>query len=480
MQECYNHAQPTFGSHMSDDKIKVQDSMGSVSVPADALYQAQTQRALDNFQISTLRLPQALIRALARIKQACAGVNLELGKLDAPRAGAIAEAAAAIAAGEYAREFVIDVFQTGSGTSTNMNLNEVIATLASSDGLAVHPNDHVNMGQSSNDVFPSAIHLAAACEVHEQLLPAVQILEKALLARSEQQADTIKTGRTHLMDALPISLGQEISAWAAQLRNDRYRIQTTLTRLQQLAIGGTAVGTGVNTSADFGECVCARLEDATGILFSTMENRFEALSTQNTSLELSGQLRVLATSLTKICNDLRWMNSGPLAGLGEIGLQALQPGSSIMPAKVNPVIPEAVLMAAAQCIGNDTTISLAAQSGNFQLNVMLPVIAYNLLQSIEILANSCRHLVPVIENFSVNDDVLSRSLAQNPILVTALNPLIGYRRAADIAKTAVQQNRPILEVAIEMSGIDEATLKELLDPGKLARGPHEKKPENGN
>jgi fumarate hydratase, class II len=463
---------------MSDDKIEVQDSMGSVSVPADALYQAQTQRALDNFQISTLRLPQALIRALARIKQACAEVNLEQGQLDSQRAGAIAAAAAAIAAGEHAREFAIDVFQTGSGTSSNMNLNEVIATLASSDELAVHPNDHVNMGQSSNDVFPSSIHLAAACEVHEQLLPAVQALEQALLRRSELLADTIKTGRTHLMDALPISMGQEISAWASQLRNDRYRIQTTLTRLQQLAIGGTAVGTGVNTSADFGERVCTRLAAATGIRFSTMDNRFEGLSTQNTSLELSGQLRVLSTSLTKISNDLRWMNSGPLAGLGEIGLQPLQPGSSIMPAKVNPVIPEAVLMAAAQCVGNDATISLAAQSGNFQLNVMLPVIAYNLLQSIEILANSCRHLVPVIENFSVNDDVLGRSLAQNPILVTALNPLIGYRKAADIAKAAVQQKRPILDVAIEMSGIDEATLRELLDPGNLARNQLENHPEN--
>ncbi len=465
-------------SGMSDDKIEMQDSMGSVSVPADALYQAQTQRALDNFQISTLRLPQTLIRALARIKLGSAEVNLELGQLDGPRAEAIAAAAAAIVAGEHAREFAIDVFQTGSGTSTNMNLNEVIATLANRDELDVHPNDHVNMGQSSNDVFPSAIHLAAACEVHEQLLPAVQALEQALLQRSEELADTIKTGRTHLMDALPISMGQEISAWASQLRNDRYRIQTTLTRLQQLAIGGTAVGTGVNTSADFGERVCSRLTAATGIRFSTMDNRFEALSTQNTSLELSGQLRVLATSLTKICNDLRWMNSGPLAGLGEIGLQALQPGSSIMPAKVNPVIPEAVLMAAAQCVGNDTTISVAAQSGNFQLNVMLPVIAYNLLQSIEILANSCRHLVPVVENFSVNTDVLGRSLAQNPILVTALNPLIGYRKAADIAKAAVKQKRPILEVAMEMSGIDEATLKELLDPGNLARNEAENKPKN--
>jgi fumarate hydratase class II len=348
-----------------------------------------------------------------------------------------------------------------------MNMNEVIATLASSDSIAVHPNDHVNMGQSSNDVFPSSIHVAAACELHEQLLPAVQTLEDALQRRAGEHENSIKTGRTHLMDAMPISLGQEISAWASQLKNDRYRIQTTLMRLQKLALGGTAVGTGINTSADFGERVCARLARTTGVRFMPMENLFEGLSTQNTALELSGQLRVLATSLTKICNDLRWMNSGPLSGLGEISLQALQPGSSIMPSKVNPVIPEAVLMASAQCIGNDTTISLAAQSGNFQLNVMLPVIAYNLLQSIELLAISSRHLAQTIETFTVNEDSLAQNLALNPILVTALNPLIGYQKAAEIAKAAVQQNRPILEVAAQMTTLSEDELRKLLDPGNL-------------
>jgi len=361
------------------------------------------------------------------------------------------------------------VFQAGSGTSSNMNLHEVIASLASSDAVAVHANDHVNMGQSSNDVFPSSIHIAAACEAHEQLLPALQELENALHKRGEQHEHSIKTGRTHLMDAMPISLAQEISAWTSQIKNDRYRIQTTLMRLQQLALGGTAVGTGVNTSPDFGKRVCSRLALATGIRFTPMDNLFEALSTQNTALELSGQLRVLATSLTKICNDLRWMNSGPLSGLGEISLQALQPGSSIMPAKVNPVIPEAVLMAAAQCAGNDTTISLAAQSGNFQLNVMLPVIAYNLLQSIEILASSSRHLAQAVESFSVNSEIMARDLAQNPILVTALNPLIGYSKAAEIAKAAVQQNRPILEVAMQMTDIDEDELRELLNPGSLVK-----------
>jgi fumarate hydratase class II len=454
---------------MADDKIKMQDSMGSVTVPADALYQAQTQRALDNFKISSLRLPAALIQALARIKHSCADSNHDLGKLDSTRAAAIKQAVASIISGEHADQFEIDVFQTGSGTSSNMNLNEVIATLASSDELSVHPNDHVNMGQSSNDVFPSAIHVAAASVTHEHLLPALQALENALLERAEQHFKTIKNGRTHLMDAMPISLGQEITAWASQLKNDRYRLQTTLTRLQQLAIGATAVGTGVNTSPDFGMRVCAKLTQDTGIRFTPMQNLFAGLSTQNTSLELSGQLRVLATSLTKICNDLRWMNSGPLGGLGEISLQALQPGSSIMPAKVNPVIPEAVLMAAAQSIGNDTTISLAAQSGNFQLNVMLPVIAYNLLQSIEILANACQHLVPVIENFTVNGEVMARNLALNPILVTALNPLIGYQKAAEIAKAAVRENRPILEIALAMTDIDEDNLRALLDPEKLVR-----------
>jgi len=459
---------------MGKKKNRVSDSMGTVEIPAGALYQAQTQRALDNFKISPLRLPMIMIRALALLKQASAETNTELGKLDAALGKAIADAAAQVVAGEHADQFLIDIFQTGSGTSSNMNLNEVIATLAASEALTVDPNDHVNMGQSSNDVFPSAIHIAACLGVHEELLPAMQILESALAKRIEQHRDTIKTGRTHLMDAMPISLAQEMSAWASQIKNDRYRIQTTLTRLQQLAIGGTAVGTGINTSPDFGPRVCDRLQTATGIRFKPMENLFEGLSTQNTALELSGQLRVLAASLTKICNDLRWMNSGPLSGLGEIGLKPLQPGSSIMPAKVNPVIPEAVLMVAAQVNGNDTTITHAAQSGNFQLNVMLPVIAYNLLQSIEILANANHHLAGAIESFSVNNEVLTQNLARNPILATALNPIIGYRKAAEIAKQALQQNRPILEVAVEMTDIDESRLKDLLDPGKLAQNLQEK------
>jgi len=461
---------------MDDKKVSVSDSMGRVEIPADALYQAQTQRALDNFKISSLRLPASMIKALALVKQAAAASNIELGKLDAARGEAIAEAAAAIVAGEHADQFPIDVFQTGSGTSSNMNLNEVIATIAASEEMPVDPNDHVNMGQSSNDVFPSAIHIAACLGVHETLLPAMGVLEASLLKRSEQHRDTIKTGRTHLMDAMPVSLSQEISAWASQIKNDRYRIQTSLTRLQQLAIGGTAVGTGVNTSPDFGARVCHQLQSASGIRFTPMDNLFEGLSTQNSTLELSGQMRVLAASLTKICNDLRWMNSGPLTGLGEIGLKPLQPGSSIMPAKVNPVIPEAVLMVAAQVYGNDATITHAAQSGNFQLNVMLPVIAYNLLQSIEILASASHHLAAAIAAFSVNQEVMSQNLARNPILATALNPVIGYRKAAKIAKQALRENRPILEVAVEMTDIDKSELEALLDPGKLARN-IQKKPD---
>ena len=454
---------------MSKQKITVSDSMGSVEIPADALYQAQTQRALDNFKISSLCLPDAVIHALAAIKKACAETNFELEKLDGPRQQAIQQAAESIISGKHADQFAVDVFQTGSGTSSNMNVNEVIATLASKDELDVHPNDHVNMGQSSNDVFPSAIHVAAALRIHEHLLPALQSLEDALDRRMQQHRQTIKTGRTHLMDAMPVSLAQEISAWASQLKNDRYRIQTTLTRLQQLAIGGTAVGTGVNTPADFGQRVCDKLQAASGIRFVPMDNLFEGLSTQNTTLELSGQLRVLATSLTKISNDLRWMNSGPLTGLAEIQLEAIQPGSSIMPAKVNPVIPEAVLMAAAQVIGNDTTISLAAQSGNFQLNVMLPVIAYNLLQSIEIISNANLHLARAIDSFTVNSDAMAQNLTFNPILVTALNPLIGYQQAAEIAKKALREKRPILEIALEMTNIDEATLKALLNPANLVQ-----------
>ncbi len=446
------------------------DSMGEIQVPLDALYKAQTQRAVNNFPVSGIPIPTQVIRALGLIKKSCAMVNADLSLLDTIRAGAIQKAADKVISGDVDQHFPIDIFQTGSGTSSNMNANEVIATLASTKKCPVHPNDHVNMGQSSNDVFPSAIHVAGSIAIHENLLPALQHLEQVIMEKGDSCADIVKTGRTHLMDAMPVTLGQEMSGWGSQIKNGRYRLQSSLTRLQKLAQGGTAVGTGINTPEDFGERVCQRLHDLTGIRFSQMDNLFEGLGSQDTAVETSGQLKVLAVSLMKIVNDLRWMNSGPLAGLGEITLPALQPGSSIMPGKVNPVIPEAVAMACAQVIGNDSTITIAGQSGNFQLNVMLPLIAYNLLQSIDILSNSSLILADkAISGFSVNTDQIEQTLARNPILVTALNSVIGYELGAKIAKTAYLQKRSVIEVALELTDLDEAELKRLLDPALLTR-----------
>jgi len=444
--------------------------MGEVQVPVDALYQAQTQRAVDNFSVSGLGLPREMICALGLIKKSAAIVNAELGYLDIHRSAAIQKCADKVISGEVDEHFPIDIFQTGSGTSSNMNVNEVIATLASTKKYPVHPNDHVNMGQSSNDVFPSAIHVASCIAIHENLLPALQYLETVITEKSESNNDIVKTGRTHLMDAMPLTLGQEMSAWGSQIKNARYRLQSSLTRLQKLAQGGTAVGTGINTSEEFGARVCQSLHDITGIRFSQMDNLFEGLSTQDTAVEISGQLKVLAVSLMKIANDLRWMNSGPLSGLGEIILPALQPGSSIMPGKVNPVVPEAVAMVCAQVIGNDSAITIAGQSGNFQLNVMLPLIAHNLLQSIDILGNSSRILADkAIDGFTVNTARLEQTLAHNPVLVTALNSVIGYELGAEIAKTAYLQNRSVIEVALELTDIDEQELKRLLDPASLTR-----------
>jgi len=446
------------------------DSMGEIKVPIDALYKAQTQRAVNNFPVSGIPLPSEVISALGLIKKSCARVNADLGQLDNVRADAIQGAAEKVITGAVDQHFPIDIFQTGSGTSSNMNANEVIATLASTKQCPVHPNDHVNMGQSSNDVFPSAIHIAACIAIHEKLLPSLQHLEQVIMEKSDACSEIVKTGRTHLMDAMPVTIGQEMSGWESQVKNGRYRLQSSLTRLQKLAQGGTAVGTGVNTSEDFGARVCQALHDITGIRFSQMDNLFEGLSAQDTAVETSGQLKVLAVSLMKIANDLRWMNSGPLAGLGEISLPALQPGSSIMPGKVNPVIPEAVAMVCAQVIGNDSTITIAGQSGNFQLNVMLPLIAHNLLQSIDILANSSLILADkAISGFTVNNDQIEQTLAQNPILVTALNSVIGYELGAKIAKTAYLEKRPVIEVALELTDLDELELKSLLDPALLTR-----------
>ncbi len=458
---------------MADKGFRIErDSMGELQVPADALWGAQTQRAVQNFPISGLPMPRAFIRALGLIKASAATVNQALGVLDKKRGQAIEAAALEVAAGTYDRHFPIDVFQTGSGTSTNMNANEVIAHLATPKaGETVHPNDHVNMGQSSNDVIPTAIHVSAALEVKEKLLPALKHLAETIEAKSRETAKVVKTGRTHLMDAMPVTLGQELSGWSTQIRHGMARLEAVSPRLHALAQGGTAVGTGINAHPEFGTRIAAELAKRTGIPFKTSQNYFESLSTQDAAVELSGQLKTVAVSLMKIANDLRWMNSGPLAGLGEIALPDLQPGSSIMPGKVNPVIPEATTMVAAQVMGNDVTVTVAGQSGNFQLNVMLPVIAYNLLQSVELLASVSRVLADdAIKGFVVVDERLKEALGKNPILVTALNAVIGYEKGAAIAKRAYKEHRPILEVAKEMTDLTEARLKELLDPTALTKG----------
>jgi fumarate hydratase class II len=446
--------------------------MGALEVPTSALWGAQTQRAIQNFPASGLRMPRAFIRALGLIKYAAAAANREGGDLAEPMAKAIRAAALEVAEGRHDAHFPVDVFQTGSGTSSNMNANEVIATLASRAlGSPVHPNDHVNMGQSSNDVVPTAIHVSAALVLTEQLLPALRHLGEVLGARAAELKSVVKTGRTHLMDAMPVTLGQELSGWRAQIDKNCARLLSVMPRLLQLAQGGTAVGTGINAHPGFGAAVARHLAADTGLAFVANDNYFEALACQDTAVELSGQLRVLSVTLMKIANDLRWMNSGPLAGLGEIALPALQPGSSIMPGKVNPVVPEAVAMMAAQVMGNDVTVTVAGQSGNFQLNVMLPVIAHSLLQSLQLLAIGVRNLADhAVAGFAVNRSRLSETLARNPILVTALNPVIGYEKGAAIAKKAYAEGRAVLEVAGEMTDLSEEELKRLLDPTALTEG----------
>lgn len=450
------------------------DSMGEMQVPADALYGASTARAVENFPISGLRFPRAFIRALGLIKLAAARTNAELGLLSEEKARLIEEAAREVADGRWDGEFPLDIFQTGSGTSTNMNANEVIATRAAQiagGGRPVHPNDDVNMGQSSNDVIPSAIHVSAYLEIAEQLLPAMAHLQETLERRAAETDDVVKMGRTHLMDAMPVRMSQEIGGWAAQVALARERIEATLPRLAQLALGGTAVGTGINAHPEFGRRVAAVLADLTGLPFRETDNHFAAQATQNTATEVSGQLKTYAVALMKIANDLRWMNSGPQGGLAEIALPALQPGSSIMPGKVNPVIPEAVMMVCAQVIGNDVTITVGDQAGNFELNVMLPVIAYNLLQSIQILASASRVLADrAVAGFTVNREAIDEVVEKNPILVTALNPIIGYDRAAQIAKRAYAENRRIKDVAAEMTDLSPEEIDRLLDPAELTRG----------
>jgi fumarate hydratase class II len=448
------------------------DSMGALDVPATALWGAQTQRAIQNFPASGLRMPRAFIRAMGLIKRAAAAANADLGDLTPGLAAAIQGAALEVAQGRYDDQFPLDVFQTGSGTSSNMNANEVIAALASrSLGQPVHPNDHVNMSQSSNDVVPTGIHVAAALLLTENLIPALHRLSAVLEQRAGEFSRVVKTGRTHLMDAMPITVAQEFGGWRAQIDKGCARLESVMPRLLALAQGGTAVGTGINARPEFGARFAQHLAADTQLAFAPSDNYFEALSSQDTAVELSGQLKVVSVSLMKISNDLRWMNSGPLAGLGEISLPALQPGSSIMPGKVNPVVPESVTMIAAQVIGNDVTITIGGQSGNFQLNVMLPVIAYNLLQSLELLGIASRNLADhALAGLVVNTQRLGAALDRNPILVTALNPVIGYEKGAAIAKKAYAEGRPILEVAVEMTDLSEAELRRLLDPLALTAG----------
>ncbi len=458
---------------MSDKSFRtVRDSMGELQVPEDALWGAQTQRAVNNFPISGIPMPRRFIASLGLVKWAAAGANAELGLLKSEKAIAIQKAALSVAEGEHDEQFPIDVFQTGSGTSSNMNANEVIATLASRIlGKSVHPNDDVNMSQSSNDVIPTCVHVSAALGIQDELLPALAHLSKLLDTKAREVDDVVKTGRTHLMDAMPVTMGQELDGWRAQVEQSVARLKDTMKRLTGLAQGGTAVGTGINAHPKFGAKVALLLAERTGVKFSRADSLFAALSSQDVAVETSGQLRTLAVALTKIANDLRWMNSGPLAGIGEIALPSLQPGSSIMPGKVNPVIPEAVAMVGAQVVGNDATIAMAGQSGNFQLNVMLPVVAFNLLQSIEILCNGTRCLADAaIAGFTVNRENINRALYRNPILVTALNPVIGYEKGAAIAKKAYAEGRPVLEVAKEETDLTADELARLLDPAALAEG----------
>jgi fumarate hydratase class II len=454
------------------------DSMGELRVPADALWGAQTQRAVDNFPVSGTPMPRGFIRALGLIKAAAAQVNGSLGLLGKAEAAAIRIAALEVASGEHDPQFPIDVFQTGSGTSSNMNANEVIATLAT--GLAsakrksprtIHPNDHVNLGQSSNDVIPTAIRVSAQLGCEELLLPALAHLRATIDKRARALSGVVKTGRTHLMDAMPLTLEQELGAWSSQLSSAQARIEDALKRLRRLPIGGTAIGTGINADPRFGKAMAKALGELSGSRFVSAADKFEGLAAQDDAVELSGQLNALAVALTKIANDLRWMNSGPLAGLGEIELPALQPGSSIMPGKVNPVIPESAAMVCAQVMGHHTAITVAGQSGNFQLNVMLPLIALDLLDGIGLLANTMRLLADgAIAGLRVREAHLREALDRNPILVTALNPIIGYEKAAAIAKQAYKEGRPILEVAVEATGLPEKRLRKLLDPAALTRG----------
>ena len=438
------------------------DTMGEVRVPAAALWKAQTQRAVENFPISGIPINSELIAALGLIKEAAAKTNAKLGVLSQEHADAIAKAASEIAANQHDGEFPLDVFQTGSGTSSNMNANEVIASLATAQlGAAVHPNDHVNASQSSNDVFPSAIHIAATYHLVYTLLPALGHLEAALNQKAEEFAEVVKCGRTHLMDATPVTLGQEFGGYAAQVRHGLERVDSALPRVAELPLGGTAVGTGINTPAGFAESVITMIADKTDLPLTEARNHFEAQGAQDALVEASGVLRTIAVSLYKIANDVRWMGSGPRAGLGEISLPDLQPGSSIMPGKVNPVICEATLMVCAQVIGNDGAVTFAGASGHFELNVMLPVIARNLLESIQLLANVSRLLADkCVVGIQANVEHCRTLAESSPSIVTPLNRYIGYENAATVAKQALKEGKTIREVVVENGYVANGALTE--------------------
>ncbi len=455
---------------MSDDRIE-RDSLGEVHVPASALWGAQTQRAIENFPVSGLPMPPAFIDAVVRIKRAAAEANKVLGLLDEPQRGAIVDACDRLLQGDHRDQFPIDRYQTGSGTSTNMNVNEVIARLAEQAGQAINPNDHVNMSQSSNDVIPTAIHLSAVTQVHQQLLPALSHLQGMIYEREALFSEQVKTGRTHLMDAMPVTLGQELRTWREQLHAAERRVEHACEELLAVPQGGTAVGTGVNAHDDFASRFVEALSDHTGFHFRSLEHKFVGQSAVDAPVALSAQLRGVGIVLTKIANDLRWMNSGPIHGLAEISLPALQPGSSIMPGKVNPVIPESVAMVSAQVTGLDSAVAIAGQSGNFQLNVMLPLVGANLIDMINLLSNAASLMADkAITGFTVNSAHLDAAVGKNPVLVTALNPEIGYALAADIAKEAYKTGRPIIDVAEERCDLSRAQLEALLDPLKLTRG----------
>ena len=460
---------------MSEEYRIEKDSMGEVRVPADALYGAQTQRAVDNFPVSGICISRSLIHSLGVIKQAAAKVNAELGNIPQDVAHAIQLAAQEVIDGKLDNHFPIDIYQTGSGTSSNMNTNEVIARramqLVEELSVKVHPNDHINFGQSSNDTFPTAIRIAGYIEAKNDLVPSLKYMRETFLKKGSEYSHVVKTGRTHLMDAMPLTFEQEFGGYARQIEVGIKRIETALSNMAELPMGGTAVGTGINTHQKFAAKFAAEVSRLTGESFREAENHFEAQATVDAPVELGAQLKTLAVSLLKIVNDLRWMNSGPNGGLGEIQLAALQPGSSIMPGKVNPVIEESMAMVCAQVIGYDASISVGGLSGNFELNVMLPMVAHSLLEAIRLLANASRNLADrSVSRIVVREDHINSLTGKNPILVTTLNPLIGYDLAAKIAKKAFAENRPLKAVALEMCDLSEEELDKALDPSKMTRG----------